>query len=398
MSNSESLSRAEGSLLGSIAISSHQNRPQLAKYLFFPVPYLSDKNFQVDLVSWLEVRAENREILKKYPLVKEILKLDSSEKSIKSINSMLKCGELTGYGKLECCGDKLFIPLRYECNLRTCPTGADKRKKRIRKQYLPILEKFSANPRDYNSLRFLTISPDNYEDTFEGLKRGFKEIRRNFSKFIRNKYISDRVLSGLCVIEMKNKNKDGECKGWNIHLHILYYGQKLDNRIRGHCNNCGQNYMKYSKVEGKYYCGSSKCHSFDVEVKNKDSKIVQIWNRVSGRDVNIRIEPLYSREHYLNYLLKYISANKDDFRDVASMAQYIVVTRGQKLITKFGDIFGKKIPVIKNQFFCDKCNNSVALEYDSNAEYEMEHEAHSHNADEDKAYDLKEITEKVTSN
>ena len=71
-------------------------------------------------------------------------------------------------------------------------------------------------------------------------EEGQKEIKIYFKKFLRRQYVKDRVKGGFFNIEATNKYDNG----FNVHMHILYYGARLDNQIRGKCFDCGQNLMK----------------------------------------------------------------------------------------------------------------------------------------------------------
>jgi hypothetical protein len=260
----------------------------------------------------------------------------------KSLISMNKCGEESGnYIIRNCpeCGVEL-INLRHRCNLRTCPVCAKKRMRRIRRRYLPALKKFPQTREKF--FYFLTISPKNYDD----FENGRDKIKKSFSKFIRLDYFKKRVDGGIWVMETKNTND------WNIHLHVIVYGRWLDNRIRGECFDCGQNLMKFDYINKKYFCANKNCNSTDVIVK-KDSKLVSLWKKCSGEDVNIHISKQGSCEFTLNYMLKYISVNKDDFSSSKNVAIYINSTRKRKLINSFGVFF--KLKFSKERYICAKC-------------------------------------------
>lgn len=237
-----------------------------------------------------------------------------------SLDSMLKCGTKSPLKLIKACGcGSSVIELPVSCNLRTCPRCAEKRKMRIRRDYEPVLAKFNTNPHNREFLYFLTISPANYDD----YKTGLNHIRKSFSKFLRNKYVKERVLGGLYVIEAKNTGK-----GWNVHIHAIIYGRWLDNKVR----------------------------------KNPDSKIVTIFKRCSQRAVTMNIQRQGSALYSLNYMLKYISANKGDFLDVKMMATYIYESRRQKLISKFGLFFDMKFD--KVPCTCYKCYQNISFTYD----------------------------------
>lgn len=282
--------------------------------------------------------------------------LESLGYPLKSLNSMLMCGKMSGQKLIKrCkdCGDFQILDLKHHCNLRTCPTCSQIRQFRIVRKYMPYFSQFPTTRGSPKSLYFLSIAPQNYEN----LQNGLKHILFSWRKFIRTKYIKERVEGGLWVIETTNNGA-----GWHIHIHALFYGRRLDNCIRGKCLDCGQNFIKFDKLGNKYFCANKKCNSTNVII-NENSKIVNLFKSCSGRDVNIQIRELYgSTKSVLNYVLKYVSANKGDFQSPEQFAQYIFSTRKQKLINMFGTFF--KFKPQKTTFLCKKCGGDIEFVYD----------------------------------
>lgn len=278
-----------------------------------------------------------------------------------SIDSILRCGKSTGYEYIWSCGcETKILDAKYACNLRTCPNCAQKRKRRLKKAYLPQLKKYSNNPRARESLKLLTISPLNYQ----GLREGLEDLKRSLSKFFRRKYCKDRIKGGIYVRETRNVNRYGEQKGWNIHIHIIAYCGYLDNRIRGCCNKCKQNLIKKDRDKGHFYCGNSKCGSLDVEVKNKDSRLVREFLAASGRACHIDIKQISTHDHLLSYMLKYVSANKDDFASIEDMALYIKESYKKRLITTFGIFYKIKLEKIPSTCYKCKCKVEIIRDYE----------------------------------
>jgi hypothetical protein len=277
-----------------------------------------------------------------------------------TINSMLRCGDNTGYKIWVSCRqtsqhDRIYEG-KYHCNMRTCTTCAEKRKRRIRREYLPFLGKL--NEKKLGKLYFLTISPQNYTNYKEGLKH----IRASLKKFFRRDYIKDRIKGGLYVIETTKRGDS-----WNIHLHLIYVGRRLDCVTRGVCLDCGQNWMKHDSISKKFYCANRKCNSLNVDIKDKRSKVERLFQESSKRPVRIHattIDPLMASrvpvKMALNYCLKYISVDKSNFKQPEDMAQYILQTRNQRLINKFGELFNMKteklVPI------CNECGNPLDYE------------------------------------
>jgi hypothetical protein len=294
----------------------------------------------------LDSYTDLEEVYKKEPLIKYLMDLKFSERGIQSI--------------LECQIEQTIITksgeekkIRHHCDSPLCPHCAGRRSIRFIKKYSYAFKKKKVDSK--NKFMLLTISPKNYPDTLEGLQQAHKDIKHGFSNFRRSKYFKERIQGGLWVIESKNKNKDGECNGWNVHLHCLIYGRKLDNKIRGYCNNCQKKVvLKYDKNKKAHYCFYKSCHSYDVKV-NKDSTLTKIWKKASGQDVHMDIRQRSSKQG-INYCLKYISANKNEFKDLRSVAQYMKATEKKRLVHLFGCFYGKGIPYFKRvPRTCSKC-------------------------------------------
>ena len=232
----------------------------------------------------------------------------------KSLKSLERCGINSGFKIIAHCGcETKIISLNYHCNLRTCKDCSKIRKRRIRNKYLPFLERLHQNRKEF--LYFLTISPKNYNN----LKEGLKHIKKSFSKFLRHKYLEERIKAGLYVVETK-----GTEGNWNIHIHAIIYGRYIDNKVRS----------------------------------DKNSKIVSLFRQSSGREVNIHVQKQSSTKFTLNYMCKYISANKDDFKTDLDMAKYIFFTRKMRLINTFGKEF-YNIKIKKTCQICNKCHQPI---------------------------------------
>lgn len=288
------------------------------------------------------------------------LHLDKLGYPPKAIHRFLYCGEInkSAYSSAFCeCGVQ-DVDLTFRCNLRLCPSCSGRNKRKFRKKYYHFLNRFSSNRKDFRY--FLTISPKNYDD----LDFGIRDIRKSFQRFIRLKYVKERIKFGLYVIEVKKSRGS-----WNIHIHAIIYGQELDNKMRGYCRDCHQNLLKKDYQDMRFFCKS--CNSKNV-IPNDDSKIVTLWKKTAKRDVNIHIttkwvdkrtgKVIYLKHNTsacLNYMLKYVSSSKEDFETVEDVALYMKVNYRQKLVSKFGSIKGltEKMDVFdfKEVVYCRKC-------------------------------------------
>lgn len=268
-----------------------------------------------------------------------------------SISSMLRCGNDTGLSIFAQCGcGTQQIKIKHHCNLRTCKKCSKRRQRRIGRKYYPFLSNLPQN-RIYK-LRFLTISPKNYKN----LEYGLEHIKKSFLKFLRRKYIKDRIYGGFYVLETKGKEGN-----WNIHLHAIIYSKYLDNRIRGQCLDCGQNLIKFDYFNKKYYCANRKCNSLNL-ISRENSRLVNEFTASSGRACTINIQRQTTARYTLNYMAKYISSNKDEFETSKDIAKYIIATRKKRLINSFGLFYNHKFKTKK--YCCPKCNEDISFIFD----------------------------------
>lgn len=300
------------------------------------------------------------------PLVKELVMLGYSPTSI---NSMLRCGEESRMCLRECGCGKWVECVYYRCNLRTCEKCSKIRAGKIKDKLLPFL--YSQKRDSLNQLYFLTLSPRNYED----LEFGLKDIKKNFNKWKRHEYLKQRIKAGLYIVEViqtwKGKpqyDKDGnflyvhEKDGWNIHFHILLYGRRLDNKIRGKCLDCGQNQMSFDRYNHEFYCSNHKCQSRDVLVKQPKLNI--LWEESTGTRAHFHIRRIDSVKKALNYVLTYVTTDKNEFRDEKGLARYIKAIHTKRLISPFGEFTKVKIPTPPRFHVCRRCGFEVKYTFD----------------------------------
>ena len=204
--------------------------------------------------------------------------------------------------------------------------------------------------------QFLTISPKNYNS----LEEGMKDIRKSLSKFLRRKYVKKRIKAGFYVLETKQSEK-----GWNIHIHAILYGSWLDYRIRGKCLDCGQNLLRFNKIDKKFYCANHNCNSANI-IRRDDTILGREWAESAGSSAHIYGERVRATHGAISYLTKYIAVNKDNFLSYESAAEYIKQTRKRKLINSFGlffdDIRKGKMP--KPVFYCKQCGEAIRYFFD----------------------------------
>jgi hypothetical protein len=264
------------------------------------------------------------------------------------------------------CGTQAF-KLTHHCNLRTCKYCAERRKRRLRAEFLPLFDYFVNKQRSKARVSFLTISPENYESYSEG----YHDIRKCFTKFRRTKYVKERLQGCLYVIEGKHGDT-----GWNVHIHAILFGRRLDNQIRGRCVDCNQNLMHYD--EKGFYCANKKCHSRKV-ITSGESRLTKIWKDCSGRGVHMWFSKDHNLANYyrqavspvkaVNYMLKYVAINKEDFTPLGdpagSMAEYIMGSRRKPLVTTLGCFYGRnKLQLNAPRDVCLRCKTPIFYCFD----------------------------------
>ena len=216
------------------------------------------------------------------------------------------------------------------------------------------------------SYKFLTIKPKNYDD----FEYGKKHIRESFRKFIRRKYIKERVKGGFYVIEVTNHGK-----GWNFHIHCILFSRVLSNTYRGKCS-CGQSYLKKDRFTNKLYCASRQCNKI-FEGEFEKPRLVQEWEASSKRSCFMDISWIRNRDSVINYSLKYVTSHKDSFDNIEDFAYFIKNTYREKLINSFGEFSGVSakygnsyIPYSlfkknnKKVCICPDCNSVIKYQFD----------------------------------
>jgi hypothetical protein len=96
-----------------------------------------------------------------------------------------------------------------------------------------------------------------------------------------------------------------------------------------------------------------------ISKKNKDSRLVREFMAVSGRACHIDIKQISTHDDLLSYMLKYVSANKDDFASIENIALYIKESYKKRLITTFGIFY--KIKLEKIPSTCYKCGEKFEI-------------------------------------
>lgn len=269
-----------------------------------------------------------------------------------AINLIEKCGTSKHQFMTVTCGcGTRAVELKNSCNKRFCAICSEKRKKRLRKRLLPYLKAFPNNAK--YQFRFLTISPLNYDD----LEKGIKDIRKSFNKFLRRKYISERIKGGFHILECKESKNNT----WNVHIHSIIYSRHLDHVCRGKCS-CGQSYLKYDRTSKKFYCANKKCNKI-YEGIVFESRLQREFSESSKRTCVIDVSRISRQSSVINYCLKYVSVEKGEFSSVQTLALYIKTTYKERMINSFGEFYDfKKLKPLPN--ICRHCHQVMKFDFD----------------------------------
>ena len=298
--------------------------------------------------------------LKMNPLVEELLIRDYP---ISSIKSMLKCGQSNGKFMKKCACQTQIINMIYRCNLKNCPDCALIRKRRLSNRYFAFLMNCKLDR--LNQIYFLTISPRNYKD----LTFGMEDVRKKFNKWRKHKYLQERIQGCFYGVEHK-PCKDGS---WNIHIHCILFGRRLDNQKRGKCLDCGQNLLAFDRDEHKFYCSSSKCGSRNV-VEYGEPKLNALWEKSTGEKAHFDIRKIKGDGAFskvdqvtkvVNYLLKYVVKGEEGFPSIQMEAEYLVAVHGKRMVSSFGSFY--KVPVPQINHFgncCPHCGSCYEYIFD----------------------------------
>lgn len=320
----------------------------------------------------LDDYSEREVLFSHYPLAELLIKKGMKAKTVVSL---LKCGSPSPTDKLlKCsCGCGSVIgEIRHHCSNRSCPKCSKRRQRKIYRKYYPLIRNLVSTP--LYSLKFLSISPKNYET----LKEGQEHIRKSINKMLRLEYFKQRIEGGFYVIESKNMNKNGKTKGWNIHAHMIIYSRFLNNYLYGYCSECKRRTrLKYDNYNKTFYCSIKTCSSTNVQYDQQDTKLVREMKKAFKRPLTTDIKHLKDRftpfgtfrnsEHALNYCLKYVSVNKNDFATQEDFAEYIAYTTNRKLIHVFGVFYNDRTPSLKHT--CLICKEIITFELVNKEDY-----------------------------
>lgn len=247
------------------------------------------------------------------------------------------------------------ISLLQTCDNRSCPHCAKTRAKKnnlLLKEYIYNLK----NSLQADNIRFVTLTYDNVNDLKEF---NFKAISKDLAKFRRTLQNFGYIIQGgYRVLEIKHS----ELKGFNIHLHLLYFAeiQKTDITEKYFQKFVLKHQIHHKDAE-KYKLEKNKLATYEKAFYIKgqgdgyiDYKVLNvIWREsnhrksfvtypvILGRPKNGKI--LHGKQKVsagINYLTKYMT--KGFFEESYSVEVNVEIyleTRGIRYLQKFGVTF-----------------------------------------------------------
>ena len=278
----------------------------------------------------------------------------------KALN-LARCGDVLKVGCHECNSEDL-LDVPQHCRSRVCRACANVRRSEWVEKYLPVMDRY-----DLKQLRHLTLTLQNCDDLYAGLKRIIKSFRT-----LRLIHFPDAFTGGLVGYEA-HIGRDGK---WNVHCHVLYAGK----------------HIKQSKLSDVWLSITG------------DSKIVYISSLLKkGYRCKHREKKISARQSGLEYLLKYVTKGVGIDRDsipepqgtfdwtaddwakntpmmpvkqdkvvnvvrgtqtagkwnVVAIAHFLLATHNMRLLQPFGTFMGATELDAKPVFDCPSCGSEL---------------------------------------
>lgn len=221
------------------------------------------------------------------------------------------------------------------CGDRTCVTCLEKQYRRRYKSYISrIKQKLPEDPEPGHGFKFLTLTTRNVHSTdVIELRKEVRRIQASFEKLRRWKAYKKRVLGGFRGVELKHIPG----RGWNIHLHIMYFGAFLLV-----CCKPMKDANSLMEIEHMERSVCPKCK--EAVCIRRD------WLKVTGGDPIVDIKRMWHLRGALKYILLYVT-KAPDVRGFEY--EYNEIVKGTRLIQPFGIFF--KADIVIKRFSCPEC-------------------------------------------
>jgi hypothetical protein len=147
----------------------------------------------------------------------EIVKYLNQLGEVNYADSMSKCGSKWS---VMSCGEHIASKIPFHrCNIRFCPSCANRRSAKFVKKYVPYVSAFlKQNARFKPCLLTLTQKKQSGESKRDARER----ILKSFKKFIRRKFFSEYFAGGIWACEVTESESGNHC-----HLHIFIFRRKF---------------------------------------------------------------------------------------------------------------------------------------------------------------------------
>jgi hypothetical protein len=244
---------------------------------------------------------------KALPTTKRLLRSDRAKARLKTKTKLvalaveLKAGKLAA--KLTKCSSmrnfltcgahehRKLISLR--CQFRLCPYCAERRSRKLFKQYLPVVLAFLKNNRA-EAVHLVLTQPQKENET---AKQSRERLMKSFGKLTRRGFFKEHFKGGIWSIEPKlAKDKDGV---YHTHLHILAFRTK----------------------------------QFAIQTGN--NPFGDLWKAVGGGE-NFYLRPITDIERGLKEVLKYVAKPLDIDRFTSDNLREFLQMKGARFVDTFG--------------------------------------------------------------
>ena len=255
------------------------------------------------------------------------------------------------YSKFEACRSKLHLhdgEFQYiseaTCKDRLCPHCAGKRsakQKMILTKYMETMKKEHLA----RYVRFVTLTYDNVNnlDDFD-----FKMMSKDLNRFTRYlKGMGYIIFGGYRTIEIKFD----ELKGYNIHIHMLYFADVVNQKGAK---------KKYNKFKRKYNLDFTYRQAFFYKNNRKSEGFIHykvlnyLWMNCNHRKSYVTKPEVirYGLAGGISYICKYLSKEFEGIRDPDKFIQVHSFINRKKLFQKFGSEFKDyKVSCYKTFYF-----------------------------------------------
>lgn len=226
------------------------------------------------------------------------------------------------------CGEKWFS--RYRCTLRNCPHCAKGHFKRLMDRYSqPIADLIAHQPTQRGRTLAkidLTVRASGHIPDPDDAKRLNKLVKRWLKRVVPKGSFWGALFTIEVGHELAVKHPDRKASGWNLHVHVLYYGSFLD---------WEKGRVLWKKLTGgSWVCRMTQCLD---------------WRR------DFKTAVRRSLIHHLGYVLKPAGVSGE------RLAALEMLWTGVKRVHPVGEFYNLPKPLKKKSRSCPKCGANLPI-------------------------------------